>query len=210
MSLPAERVCCDPLKRHTTPQRKDLRAVPYAIIAEHSLLGLTRRQYLCTKCRKKLNALQAVATPAPEEAGEMLPMDDDSRQESSISDSTTGSSPSDSEASISKRSRVEGDGETTSSKGDTYAVSKADGEEMIEQLVEKLKSTTTNSERLQMLTVVPKSWSARKTAALFGVSRRFAGQAKKLVEERGVLSSPDPKEAKAVNVAEEEVHKFYL
>ena len=81
---------------------------------------------------------------------------------------------------------------------------------MIEQLVEKLKSTTTNSERLQVLTVVPKSWSARKTAALFGVSRRFAGQAKKLVEERGVLSSPYPKEAKAVTVAEEEVHKFYL
>ena len=128
-----------------------------------------------------------------EDAGEMLPMDDnDSRQESSSSDSTNESS-SDSEVSVSKRSRVEG--ETTSSKGDTYAVSKADGEEMIEQLVERLKSTTTNSERLQVLTVVPKSWSARKTTAVFGVSRRFAGRAKKLVEERGVLSSLYPKEA---------------
>ena len=212
MSLPAERVCCDPLKRHTTPQRKGLRVVPYTIIAEYSLLGLTRRHYLCTKCRKKLNALPAVATPALEDAGEMLPMDDNvSRQESSTSsDSTTESSPSDSETSIAKRSRVEGEGETTCSKGDTYAVSKADGEEMIEQLVEKLKSATTNSERLLVLTAVPKSWSARKTASVFGVSRQFAGRAKKLVEERGVLSSPDPKEAKAVTVAEEEVTKFYL
>ncbi|KAL5518045.1 hypothetical protein EMCRGX_G003713 [Ephydatia muelleri] len=213
MSLPAERVCCDPLKRHTTPQRKDLRAVPYAIIAEHSSLGLTRRNYLCTKCRKKLNALRAAATPTPEDAGEMLPMDDDdSRQESSSSsDSTTESLPSDSETSIFKRPRVEGESETTCSKDDdTYAVTKADGEEMIEQLIEKLKSATVNSERLLVLTAVPKSWSVRKTAQVFNVSRQFAGKAKKLVEERGVLSSPYPKEAKAVTLAEEEVHKFYL
>ena len=62
-------------------------------------------------------------------------------------------------------------------------LAKADGEEMIEQLVEKLKSATTNSERLLVVTAVPKSWSARKTASVFGVSRRFAGRAKKLVEE---------------------------
>ena len=174
MSLPAERVCCDPLKRHTTPQRKDLRAVPYAIIAEHSSLGLTRRNYLCTKCRKKLNALRAAATLTPEDAGEMLPMDDDdSRQESSSSsDSTTESLPSDSETSIFKRPRVEGEGETTCSKDDdTYAVTKADGEEMIEQLIEKLKSATVNSERLLVLTAVPKSWSVCKTAQVFNVSR---------------------------------------
>ena len=46
---------------------------------------------------------------------------------------------------------------TTCSEGDTYAASKADGEEMIEQLVEKLKSTMTNSARLSVLTVVSKS-----------------------------------------------------
>ena len=143
----------------------------------------------------------------PEDADEeMLHMDGcDSRQESSSSsDSTTESPPSDSETSTSKQSRVEGESED-----DTYAVSKSDGEEMIEQLVEKLKLMT-NSERLSVLTVVPKSWSACKTAAVFGVSRKFAGWAKQLVEERGVLSSPDPKEAKAVTVAEEEVTKFYL
>ena len=83
---------------------------------------------------------------------------------------------------------------------DTYAVSKADGEEMIVQLVEKLNSTTTNSEWLSVLTVMPKTGLPANTAAVFGVSRQFAGQAKKLFEERGVLSSPDPNEGKAVTV----------
>ena len=156
------------------------------------MISLTCRHYLCTKCLKELKAIRAVATPAPEDAvEEMLAVDGcDSRQESSSSsDSTTESPP------ISKRSRAEGE-----SVDDTYAVSKADGEEMIVQLVEKLNLTTTNSEWLSVLTVMSKAGLPAKTAAVFGVSRQFAGQAKKLVEERGVLFSPDPNEGKTVTV----------
>ena len=43
-----------------------------------------------------------------------------------------------------------------------------------------------------MLTVLPKSWSVRKIQQEYGVSEYLARQSKKLVEEKGILSLPDP------------------
>ena len=43
-----------------------------------------------------------------------------------------------------------------------------------------------------MLTVLPKSWSVKKVQQEFGVSEYLAQQSKKLVEEGGILSFPDP------------------
>ena len=100
--------------------------------------------------------------------------------------------------------------ESEAVQGGSSAVSMNDGEEMIQQLVEKFHSTTVRSERLTVLTAVPKSWSVRKTAKMFNASRYLAGQAKRLVAEKGVLSSPNPSEDHGVNVAFEEVKKFYL
>ncbi|KAL5459789.1 hypothetical protein EMCRGX_G033165 [Ephydatia muelleri] len=51
-------------------------------------------------------------------------------------------------------------------------VSLNDGEELVQQLKEKFNSTT-RSERLRILTILPKSWSRRKVAKVFGVSRRL-------------------------------------
>ena len=68
-----------------------------------------------------------------------------------------------------------------------------DGSEMIQQLKEKFQSTTRRSEQLQVLTVLPKSWSLLKIQQEFGVSNYMARKSKKLVEEKGVLSLPGPK-----------------
>ena len=68
--------------------------------------------------------------------------------------------------------------------------------------MEKFHSTTVRSERLR---AVPKSWSVRKTANVFNASRYLAGQAKRLVAEKGILSSPNPSKDRGVNVAFEEV-----
>ena len=57
MSVPPEKKCCDPSKRHKKAQRKDVRLVPYSIILRHPTLGLTRQHYLCTVCRKELKAV---------------------------------------------------------------------------------------------------------------------------------------------------------
>ena len=66
-----------------------------------------------------------------------------------------------------------------------------DGREMIEQLKEKFTSTTSRSERLTILTVLPKRWSVAKVMEEFGVTNYMARSAKKLVEDKGVLSTPD-------------------
>ena len=68
-----------------------------------------------------------------------------------------------------------------------------DGREMIEQLKEKFTSTTSRSERLTILTVLPKRWSVAKVMEEFGVTSYMARSAKKLVEDKGVLSTPNSK-----------------
>ena len=64
--------------------------------------------------------------------------------------------------------------------------------EMIKQLKEKFQETKKRSEQVQVLTVLPKSWSLKKIQQEFGVSEYLARQSKKLVEERGILSLPGP------------------
>ena len=59
--------------------------------------------------------------------------------------------------------------------------------EIIQQLKEKFQST---SERTQILMVLPKSWSIRRIESEFGVSNFMARTAKKLVREKGILSTP--------------------
>ena len=73
-----------------------------------------------------------------------------------------------------------------------------DGREMIEQLKEKFTSTTSRSERLTILTVLPKRWSVAKVMEEFGMTNYMARSAKKLVEDKGVLSTPDSKAGKPI------------
>ena len=49
-----------------------------------------------------------------------------------------------------------------------------DGTEMIQQLKEKLQETKKRSEQVQVLTVLPKSWSLKKVQQEFGVSEYLA------------------------------------
>ena len=74
--------------------------------------------------------------------------------------------------------------------GDT--VSENDEVEIITQLKEKC-SMAERSEKIQILTVLPKSWSIRRIQKEFGVSNFIARKAKQLVDEKGILSTPDPK-----------------
>ncbi len=49
------------------------------------------------------------------------------------------------------------------------------------------------SEKLQVLTVLPKSWTVKKIESEFGVSNYVARKTKNLVRERGILATPNPK-----------------
>ena len=68
--------------------------------------------------------------------------------------------------------------------------SKEDESEIIK---EKFCSTSEDSVKVQVLTVLPKSWSLKRIQTEFGASNFMARKAKELVKEKGVLSTPDPK-----------------
>ncbi len=69
-----------------------------------------------------------------------------------------------------------------------------DKSEILKQLKDKFKNTTQRSEQIQILTVLPRSWSVKKIQNEFGVTNYMARKSKELVKEKGALSTPDRKE----------------
>ena len=65
--------------------------------------------------------------------------------------------------------------------------------EIVKQLKEKFHTTTKRSEKVQVLTVLPKSWPVRKIQSEFGASNYMVRKAKELVKEKGILATPNPK-----------------
>ena len=68
-----------------------------------------------------------------------------------------------------------------------------DGHEIIEQLKEKFRTCTDRSQKVQILTILPKSWTVKKIQEEFSVTNYMARKAKDLAKVNGVLSSPNPK-----------------
>jgi len=56
------------------------------------------------------------------------------------------------------------------------------GSEMLQQLKKKFEGTTKNSEKSQVLTVLPKSWSTKQIQKEFGVTLYIARTSKELVK----------------------------
>ena len=77
--------------------------------------------------------------------------------------------------------------------GDVPSEDTDDEGEMIKQLKQKFHTTTTRSDKVQILTVLPRSWSVRKVQSEFGASNYMAQMAKQLAREKGVLATPNPK-----------------
>ena len=63
----------------------------------------------------------------------------------------------------------------------------SDESEIIVQLKEKFRATTERSEQLQILTVLPQSWTRKRIQAEFGVSDYMARKSKQLVRDKGIL-----------------------
>ena len=63
--------------------------------------------------------------------------------------------------------------------------------EIIKQLKEKFHSTSERSVKVQVLTVLPMSWSIDRIQEEFGASNYMARRAKQLVREHGILATPD-------------------
>lgn len=83
-----------------------------------------------------------------------------------------------------------------------------DGSEMIQQLKEKFQLTIWRSKQLQILTVLPKSWSLKKIQHEFGVT--MAQESKELEKEKGIDSLPSPKSVPSLPPETVDmVHVFY-
>ena len=82
--------------------------------------------------------------------------------------------------------------------------------EMISQLKDKFHETTKRSEQMQILTVLPESWSINKISEEFRVSNYMARAVKKLVKEKGVFSSPNPRPGRPLSDSMiKEITNFY-
>lgn len=82
--------------------------------------------------------------------------------------------------------------------------------EIIEQLKEKFKTLTKNSEKIQLLTILPKSWAIHKIEEEFLVTNYIARKVKHLVETKGVMSTPNPKLGSPISpVTSSLVKSFY-
>ena len=70
--------------------------------------------------------------------------------------------------------------------------------------------TASNTEKLQILTLVPDSWSQKYCSEYFGVSEYLIRSARELKQRKGILAQPSQKKGKAM--AQETidlVHAFY-
>ena len=88
----------------------------------------------------------------------------------------------------------------------------SDADEIIQQLKEKFQNCATKSEQVQVLTVLPKSWSVRKVEqefGPFGATNFMIRKAKKLVSEKGILSTPNPQKYPFPAEITESVTSFY-
>eukprot|EP00731_Ephydatia_muelleri_P008770 Em0004g1108a len=194
MSFLGIKICCNPLKLHKKVHKRDQRPVAQGVVAQHPSLGLTSYQYICTTCRKELKRIQCVP-PAPTSLecmdDNLLPPVDSpgETRDSECGSICSSDSRQTTDCTEQDASSIDSAGPSTPLKLKHCQMEDA-GEEMIRQLKEKFHSTTSRSERMRVLTVLPQSWSIRK---VFGVSRYLVAKVKQLVAEKGILSSPNPK-----------------
>ena len=82
---------------------------------------------------------------------------------------------------------------------------------IIRQLKEKFNKSDSQAEKIQILTIFSDSMTLRDIVSFFGCSYRMAQNAKKLVAQKGILSTPNPKHGK--KLSEDTVNKvkdYYL
>ena len=197
--------CCNPFERPNHTSKKNLRPVAKWMCYKASSISMGAK--ICDDCRKKLAKM-----PATFEASEtMSDSEPDLQSEGDVytesSETLTslnqclgaiGETPiCKSKLQQTRYSKQKMDKITAAMKktviGDVQSKNSDDAGEMIMQLKEKFETTASRSEKVQLLTVLPKSWSVRKIQSEFGASNYMARKAKQLVREKGILATPNPK-----------------
>ena len=228
--------CCNPFNNpHHPASKKNLRPVLNWMCEK--LPGLSLKQKVCDQCRKKLSTYQKESGSSSENDDVVEPTpalhiaDEDSLEGSSTSFKheialstlnqslqTIGESP------IIKKKL--GQSKYPKEKSEKIGVAlkrkilcvESDSDvpvntesEILTQLKDKFNATSTSkSEQVQILTILPLSWSIKKIEEQFGCSDYMVRKAKKLVKEKGILSTPNPKPGKVLSQkTADSVREFY-
>eukprot|EP00731_Ephydatia_muelleri_P007129 Em0003g1377a len=226
-----QKYCCDPLKIHKKKISKDLRTVGPKELAS-SVVKLYPGQKLCSTCRKSISTEAQLQRSFPEsdheEAGPSHnPTDFVPAEQHVIIEQLNESATALGESPVQKRKlkrcgsyrsqKLQKLQQSVSKSLQLFASTDApqpvsDADEIIQQLKEKFQNCATKSEQVQVLTVLPKSWSVRKVEqefGPFGATNFMIRKAKKLVSEKGILSTPNPQKYPFPAEITESVTSFY-
>ena len=92
----------------------------------------------------------------------------------------------------------------------TDTKNKAEELDRLHAAMKKKLVTASNAEKMQVLTLVPDSWSQKYCSEYFGVSEYLIWSAKKLKQRQGLLAQPSQKKSKAMDQEPIDLfHAFY-
>jgi len=84
-------------------------------------------------------------------------------------------------------------------------------EQILQQLKDRFNLCEKDSEKVQVLTVLPENWSVENIQAHFKTSVRMITKAKSLAKEKGIMSTPNKKGGKSLSPdIVKAVIEFYL
>ncbi|KAL5509316.1 hypothetical protein EMCRGX_G004658 [Ephydatia muelleri] len=84
-------------------------------------------------------------------------------------------------------------------------------QELLEQLKKKFHECSNKPEKLQVLTVLPQSWTLQRIEEEFGTTYHMARLSKQLVSSKGILTTPNPRPGKTLSTRTVQlVTSFYL
>ena len=69
------------------------------------------------------------------------------------------------------------------------------------ELLKEKCEISSRQEKLRLLTLVPDTWTIKQTSEEFGVSNRLVKQARQLKKEKGILSEPERKKGRTLDMA---------
>lgn len=204
--------CCNPFQKKSHWVNKDLRAISSWMI-DFKDYNIEEGMKICTSCRVKLgkerqallDEMQAKEESVDkEDEGDTIFMDlGEGLNQLNASLTSIGESPIVKKKCDSSNKYCKEKIEKIKCKlNETFFHGKGDYEqkcgceytesEIIDQFKEKFRIAN-KSEKFLILTALPKSWSCARIESEFGVSNYLARKSKKLIEEKGILSTPDSK-----------------
>ena len=228
-----QKKCCDPLENHPTKiMVRSLRVITPAMAEKWSTedVRLVPGKKLCTCCRKQLSRQAAPCTSHHDsdigaesdgEVDEASNSDSFGDEDVHVSTQLSALLVSISESPIVKKRMLVKSYADDKMRRIEEGIRKVlglepskveeDFKEVILQLKHKFDDSEKVSEKVQVLTVLPQSWSIRRIQEEFGATYRTARLSKQLAASEGIMATPNARLGKVLPKAvEEKVVAFYL